>query len=60
MTEEVYEKYIDRWDELPPRTVHTCATCYHNGCCEHHCGGLCWEPDTDGEEPDDTEGGEFI
>ena len=57
MTEEEYEKYSDRWDELPVRTPHTCATCYHNGSCEHHCGGLYWEADTDGEEPDDTEGG---
>jgi len=56
MTEEEYEKW-DRWDELPTRTPHTCATCYHNGSCEHHCGGLYWAADTDGEEPDDSEGG---
>ena len=24
-----------------------CATCYHNGSCEHHCGDSRWKADTE-------------
>jgi len=52
VTEEEYEKYSDRWDELTSEPPHTCATCAHDGQCVdlHYCGGMYWE---DGREEDD-------
>lgn len=37
------------------RQTETCATCAHDGCCDHYCGGLRWQPDEpeEGEERDD-------
>lgn len=54
VSQEVYERYSDRWDELKERgggrVPHTCETCAHEGCCDHSCGGSYWQVDNGEEE----------
>lgn len=34
------------------RSIGTCRTCAHNGCCDTYCGGCYWTPE-EPEEPED-------
>ena len=47
--DDVMAEFFAARDRL--RSVGSCLTCVHYGCCDTYCGGRCWERDEgEGEE----------